>query len=112
MSSNAVGDSNDENNFMHKFLLTNTQVSKICKGFANNFSANIKLSKTQLHKIEQSEGFSGRILWQSLRTGLSLIGYVFKPLPKSVLIPLGLTAAASAQMQWFMRKCLDHRLQH
>ena len=75
-------------------------------------SANIKLSKTQLHKIEQSEGFSGRILWQSLRTGLSLIGYVFKPLPKSVLIPLGLTAAASAQMQWFMRKCLDHRLQH
>ena len=75
-------------------------------------SANIKLSKTQLHKTEQSGGFSGRRLGPSLRTGLSLIGNVLKPLPKSVLIPLGLTAAASAQMQWFMRKCLDHRLQH
>ena len=75
-------------------------------------SANIKLSKTQLHKIEQSGGFSGRSLGPSLRTGLSLIGNILKPLPKSVLIPLGLTAAASAQMQWFMRKCLDHRLQH
>ena len=75
-------------------------------------SANIKLAKTQLHKIEQSGGFSGRSLGPSLRTGLSLIGNILKPLPKSVLIPLGLTAAASAQMQWFMRKCLDHRLQH
>ena len=26
LSSNAVGDSNDENNFPHKFLLTDTQV--------------------------------------------------------------------------------------
>ena len=49
-SSNAVGDSNDENNFPHK-LLTNTQVSKLQKAFGNNSSANIKLSKTQLHKI-------------------------------------------------------------
>ena len=49
-SSNAIGDSNDENNFPHK-LLTNKQVSKLQKAFANNSSANIKLSKTQLHKI-------------------------------------------------------------
>ena len=49
-SSNAIGDSNDGNNFAHK-LLTNTQVSKLQKAFANNSSANIKLSKTQLHKI-------------------------------------------------------------
>ena len=49
-SSNVIGDSNDENNFPHK-LLTNTQVSKLQKAFANNSSANIKLSKTQLHKI-------------------------------------------------------------
>ena len=49
-SSNAIGDSNDENNFPHK-LLTNTQVSKLQKAFGNNSSANIKLSKTQLHKI-------------------------------------------------------------
>ena len=39
----AVGDSNDENNFPHKLLLTNTQVSKSRKAFANDSSANIKL---------------------------------------------------------------------
>ena len=51
LSSNVAGDSNDENNFPHKLLLTNTQVQRLCKAFANNPSANIKLSKTQLHKI-------------------------------------------------------------
>ena len=34
ISSNVVDDSNDENNFPHKFILTNKQVSKICKAFA------------------------------------------------------------------------------
>ena len=42
-SSNVVGDSSNET--IHKLSLTNTQVSKICKAFANNLSANIKLSK-------------------------------------------------------------------
>ena len=37
-------------------LLTNTQVSKLSKAFANNYSANIQLSKTQLHRIGQSRG--------------------------------------------------------
>ena len=96
ISSNVVGDSNDENNFPHKLLLTNTQVSKLRKAFANNSSANIKLSKTQLHKIGQSGGFLGRLLGPLLKTGLPLIGNVLKPLAKSVLIPLGLTTAASA----------------
>ena len=54
ISSNIIGDSNDENNFLHKLLLPNTQVSRLCKAFANNSSANIKLSKTQLHNIGQS----------------------------------------------------------
>ena len=31
ISSNVIGDSNDENNFLHKFLLTNTQVSRLHK---------------------------------------------------------------------------------
>ena len=62
ISSNVVGDSTDENNFPHKLLLTNTQVSRLRKAFANNSSANIKLSKTQLHKIGQEGGFLGRIL--------------------------------------------------
>ena len=95
-SSNFVGDSNDENNFPQKLLLTNTQVSKFRKAFANGSSASIKLSKTQLHKIGQSGGFLGRLLGPLLKTGLPLIENVLKPLAKSVLIPLELTAAASA----------------
>ena len=38
-------------------LLTNTQVSKLRKTSPNGSSANMKLSKTQLNKIEQSGGF-------------------------------------------------------
>ena len=93
---NVVADSNDENSFPPKLLLTNTQVSRLGKAFANGSSANIKLSKTQLHKIGQSGGFLGRLLGPLLKTGLSLIGNVLKQLAKSLLIPLGLTAAASA----------------
>ena len=96
LSSNVVGDSNYENNFTHKSLLTNTQVSKLRKAFANNSSANKKLSKTQLNKIGQSGGFLGRLLGPLLKTGLPLERNALKPLGKSILIPLGLTAAASA----------------
>ena len=96
ISSNVVGDSNDENSFPYKLLLTNTKVSKIRKVFANGSSANIKLSKTQLHKIGQSGGFLARLLGPLLKTGLPLIGKVLRPLAKSVLIPLGLTVVASA----------------
>ena len=42
----------------------------------------------------QSGGFVGRLLGPLLKTGLSLISNVIKPLTKSVLVPLGLTAAA------------------
>ena len=95
-SSNVVGDSNDEINFSRKLLLTNTQVSRLHKTFANNSSANIKSSKTQLHKIGQSEGFLGGHLGPLLKTGLPLIKGVLKPLAKGVLITLGSTASASA----------------
>ena len=93
VSWNVVGNSNDENNFLHKLWLTNTQVSKLRKAFANNSSNNIKFSKTQLHKIEQSGGFLGRLSGPSLKTGLLLMKNVLKPLAKSVLIPSALTAA-------------------
>ena len=96
LSSNVVGDSNDENNFPHKLLLTITQVLRLRKAFANNSSANIKLSKTQLHKIGQSGEFLGRLLEPLLKTGLPLRGNLLKSLAKSVLIPLGLTTVASA----------------
>ena len=91
-----IGSSNDKNNFPHKLLFTDTQVSKICKAFANGSSANIKLSKTQLCKIGQSGGFLGRLLGLLLKTGLPLIGNLLKLLAKNILIPLGLTASASA----------------
>ena len=45
LSSNVVGDSNDENNFPHKLFLTNAQVSKRYKAFANNSSAYTKVLK-------------------------------------------------------------------
>ena len=93
--SNIISDSNDENNFPHKLLFTNTQASRLCKVFANNYSANKKLSTTQIHKIGQSEGFLGRLLGSLIKTRLPLIANILKPLAKSVLIPLGLTAAAS-----------------
>ena len=96
LSSNVVGDSNDENKFPRKFLLTNTQVLKTRKAFANGSSANTKLSKTHLLKIGESGGFLGRLLGPLLKTGLLFLGNILKPLAQSVLLPLGLTAAAAA----------------
>ena len=43
----------------------------------------------------QSGGFLCRLLGPFLKTGLPLISNVIKPLAKSLLIPLGLTASAS-----------------
>ena len=96
ISSNMVGNSNDNTNFPHELLLTNRQVENIRKAFANYLSTDIKLSKTQLSKMIQSGGFLGRLLGPLLKTGLPLMNSVIKPLAKSVLIPLGLTAVASA----------------
>ena len=48
-----------------------------------------------MNKTGQSGGFLGRLLGPLLKTGFPLIKNIFKPLAKSVLIPLGLTATAS-----------------
>ena len=96
----------NEVDFTHQLLLTNTQVSNLRKAFANNSSANAKLSKTQLSKIIQSGGFLSRLLGPLLKTGLPLISKVIKPLAKSVVIPLGLTAAASAADAGIHKKIL------
>ena len=88
-----IGGSNDKSNFPHELLLTNRQVSSIRKAFANNSSVNIKCSKAQLSKMIQSGQFLGKLLGPLLKTGLPLIKSVIKTLAKSVLIPLGLTAA-------------------
>ena len=97
---------NNKNNFPHKSLLTNRQVLNLRKSFANNSSVDIKLSKTQLSKMMQLGGFLSRLLAPLLKTGLPLIKNAIKPLAKSVLIPLGLTAAASAADAGIHKKIL------
>ena len=92
-----IGNSDDETSFPHKLLLINRQVSDLSKGFANNLSVNMKLSKMniiiKLSKMIQSEWFPGRLLGPLLN--------VIQPLAKSVLIPLGLTErAAAAVKKW------------
>ena len=89
-----IGD--NESNFPHKLLLTNRQVANPRKAFANHLSTDIKLSKTQLSNMIQSGEFLGRLLGLLLKTGLPVIKNVIKPLARSVLIPLRLTAVASA----------------
>ena len=77
-------------------IITKKPLAGLCKVFANNSSANINLSKTQPSKIIQSGRFLRRLLGPLLKTVLPLIKDVLQPSTKSVLIPLGLTAAASA----------------
>ena len=89
LSSNMIGD--DETNFPHKLLLTNRQVANLRKAFTNHLSTDIKLSKSQLSKMIQSEGFLDRLLCPLLKTGLIL---------------LGLTAAASAADAGIHKKIL------
>ena len=72
--------------FHISYYLSYTQVSRRRKALANNSLAKIKSSRTKLYNTEQS----------FLKTDLSLIKNALKPLAKSVLIQLGLTAPASA----------------
>ena len=106
ISSNMVGNSNDNTNFPNELLLTNRQVANIRKALAKNTSTDIKLSKTQLSNMKQLGGFLGKLLGPLLKTGLPLIKNVIKPLAKSVLKPLGLTAAASAEDAGIHKKIL------
>ena len=92
ISSNMVGNSNDNTNFPHELLLTNRQVANIRKAFANHSSIDIKLSKTQLSKMIQSRGFLGKLLGKLAGPLME----VAMQLTKNVLAPLGLSAAMSA----------------
>ena len=51
LSSDVIDNFDDETDFRHKLLLTDTQVPRFCKAFANDSSANIKFSKTQVFKM-------------------------------------------------------------
>ena len=76
----------------HELLLTTRQNTKLHNAINNNLATDIKLSKAQIKKLLQSGGFLGKLLSK-------LAGPLMKvamPLAKSVLAPLGLTAAMSA----------------
>ena len=89
LSSNMIGNSDDETNFPHKLLLTNIQVANLRKAFANHASTDIKLPKAQLTKMKKG-GFL-RFLAPLLKSGFLLLKSVIKTLGM-----LGLTDAASA----------------
>ena len=82
----------DRNDLLHELLLTTRQKTKLRNAISNNMPTDIKLSKAQIFKIIQSEGFLGSLL--SKIAGLLM--KVAVPLAKNILAPLGITAAASA----------------
>ena len=78
-------------NLPHELFLTQRQITKLRNNIENNLQTDIKLSKDQVSKIIQSGGFLGKFLGPLLKTGLSLLKSVIKPLGL-----LDLTAASSA----------------
>ena len=89
-----------------ELLLKTRQKTKLRNAFNNNMSTNLKLSGAQILKITQSGEYLGRLLGPLLKSGLPLIKNVAKPLAKNVLIPLGVTAAASAANAGIHKKIL------
>ena len=99
LSSNMIGNSDDELNFPHKLLLTNRQVASLRKAFTNHTSTDVKLSIAQLTKMQR--GGILKFLMPLLKSGLPLIKSVIKP--QDVL---GLTAAALAKNAGINKKIL------
>ena len=89
LSSNMVGNSNNEANFPRNLFLTNRQILILRKAFANHTSIDIKLSKPQWTKMHKGEIL--QFLMTLLKSGLPLLKSAVKPLGMLVL-----TAAASA----------------
>ena len=101
-----IGNSDDKINFQHELSLTNRQAANLREAFANNSSSDIKVSKNQLSNTLQSEGFLGRRIDPLLKPGLPLMKNLMKPLAKSVLIPIGLSAASPAADSEIHKKIL------
>ena len=75
-----------------ELLLRTRQNTKLRNAISSNMATDLKLSKAQIKKMIQSEGFLGKLLSK-------LAGPLMKvamPLAKNVLAALGLTAAMSA----------------
>ena len=84
------------------FIVLVCCAAQFCKPFVKDSSANIKIWKPQLHKIRQPGGILSRILEPLLKIGLPSI--VLKPLAKSVLKPLILTAPAAVTDVVFIKR--------
>ena len=84
LSSNLVGNSNNETNFPIKILLTETQVSKIRKVFANGSAANIKFSRIVgkiANKAEKAEYlFNKKVLLNDMIKTANTSKYILKDL--------------------------------
>ena len=94
-----IGDPDDKASFPHKLLLTDAQVSRICKAFANGSTVNIQFSKTQLPKTIHSGEFvvpnaidtiSSFLIFLPFRTIHSLVNLYRKELenknPKDLIL--------------------------
>ena len=82
----------DGNDLPHELLLITRQKTKLRNAFNNNMPTDLKLSKAQISKIVKCGRFLGSLLSK-------LVGPLMKvavPLTKNILVPLGITAAASA----------------
>ena len=82
----------NKDELLHELLLTTRQNTKLRNAINNNLATDIKLSKVQIKKLLQSQGFLGKLL-SKLASPLMKVAL---PLAKNVLPPLGLTAAMSA----------------
>ena len=82
----------DENDMPHELLLTARKKTWLGNAFSNNRSTDLKLSQAQISTIIKSGGFLGSLL-SKLAVPLMKVAI---PLPKNVLAPVGITAAASA----------------
>ena len=81
----------DGNDLPHELLLTGRQKTKLRNAFNNNTQTDIKLSKAEISKTIQSEGFLGSLLSKLARPLMK----VAVPLAKNIFAPLGITAATS-----------------
>ena len=82
-----IGDSNNEANFPHKLLFTDTQFWSIYKALVNNLSANIKLSKTQLCKVVLLGGFISYLNMLDKLSGFKLMKPFIEEIGQTKVLP-------------------------
>ena len=73
------------------------------KAFVSDSSATMKLSKTQLHEIGQPGGYVVRLLRPLRKSGFPILENVLKPLAKSAIMTLELTATSASNAAIYMK---------